>query len=124
MFISLIDVPFPPHVHFFSYHACATSNAPHHAGSHLSIVLGQQIPQRQVIHHVLDVLDAVLEAVAPAAQDVVLEVEDLEAGEDVLDELVDEQWALVVAERDGVAREAGLMLLSQSLCVRKVVDTV
>jgi hypothetical protein len=72
------------------------------------LLLRQQVPQRKIIHDILDILHPVLEPVAAAAQAVVLQVEDLEAGEQVLDELVDQQRALVVAERDGVACETGL----------------
>ena len=72
------------------------------------LLLGHQIPQRKIIHDILNVLHPVLEPVAAAAQAVVLQVEDLEAGEQVFDELVDQQRTLVVAEGDGVACEAGL----------------
>lgn len=70
--------------------------------------LGQQIPQRQVVYYVLDVLDPVLEPVTLASQDIVLEIENLKAGKHILDKLVDQQRPLVVAESDGIARKAGL----------------
>jgi hypothetical protein len=72
------------------------------------LILGQQASQAEVVHHVLDFLDAVLDAVAALAQTVVLEVQDLEAGKDVFDELGDLRWPAVVAEGDGVAGETGL----------------
>lgn len=74
------------------------------------LLLRQQIPQREIVHDILHILDPVLEPVAPTAQTVVLEVEDLEARMQVLDELVDQQRALVVAECDSVASEAGLQM--------------
>jgi hypothetical protein len=74
----------------------------------LSILLRHQIPQRQVIHHVLDILDPVLQPVAAAAQAVVLEVKNLETGVQVLDKLVDKKRSLVVAQSNGIASKAGL----------------
>jgi hypothetical protein len=74
----------------------------------LSRLLRQQVPQRQVIHNILYVLDPILEPIALPTQDIVLEVEDLKASMNILDELIDEQRALVVAERDRIARKTGL----------------
>lgn len=62
----------------------------------LLLLLRQKIPQRQVIHNILNVLDPVLEPVTAAAQAVVLQIENLEAGEQILHELVDQQGTLVV----------------------------
>jgi len=61
------------------------------------LLLRHQVPQREVVHDILYILDPVLQPVAAAAQTVVLEVENLEASMQVLDELVDEERALVVA---------------------------
>src|SRR5262249_22967438 len=55
----------------------------------LPLLRGNQIPQRQVVHHVLDLLDGVLDGVHALPQDVVLEVEHLEASVQVLDEAAD-----------------------------------
>jgi hypothetical protein len=74
----------------------------------LFLLLWQQVPQRQIVHDILNVLDPVLEPIAPTAQAVVLEVENLEACMQVLNELVDQQRTLVVAESDSIASEAGL----------------
>lgn len=74
----------------------------------LLLLLRQQIPQRQIVDNVLHVLDPIFETIAFPAQYVVLQIEDLEAGMDVLDELIDEQRTFVVAERDGIARETSL----------------
>jgi hypothetical protein len=60
------------------------------ASMHLLLLLRHQIPQRQIIHDVLDILDPVLQAIATATQAVVLEVEHLEPSVQVLDELVDQ----------------------------------
>jgi hypothetical protein len=62
----------------------------------LLLLLRHQIPQREIIHDILHILDPVLQPVAAAAQAVVLEVEDLETSMQVLDKLVDEQWTLVI----------------------------
>jgi hypothetical protein len=56
----------------------------------LLLLLRHQVPQRQIIHNILDILDPVLQTITAAAQAVVLEVEHLEASVQVLDELVDE----------------------------------
>lgn len=69
-----------------------------------------QPPKGKVVHYVLDPLDIVLDGVGPLPQDVVLEVEELEAGEQVLDEGADDERQLEVAERDGVGGEAGQLL--------------
>lgn len=74
----------------------------------LSSLLRNQVAQREIIDDILDILHPVLESIAPPAQDVVLQVKDLEACEDVLDELVDEDGSLIVPESDGIARKAGL----------------
>jgi hypothetical protein len=77
----------------------------------LLALLRHQVPQRQIVHHIFDVLDPVLQPIAAAAQAIVLEVEHLEARMQVLDELVDEQRTLVVTESDGIACKAGLSWL-------------
>jgi hypothetical protein len=75
-------------------------------------LLRQQVPQREIVHHILHILDPVLESITAAAQAVVLEVEDLESREQVLDKLIDENRTLIVTERDGVAGKARLGLLA------------
>jgi hypothetical protein len=74
----------------------------------LPFLLRHQVPQRQIIHHIFHILDPILQPIAAAAQAIVLEVQHLEASEQVLDKLVDEQRALVVAEGDSIASKAGL----------------
>lgn len=69
-----------------------------------------QTPEAQIVHNVLDPLDLVLYAVSALADDVILEVEQLEAGEEVLDEGADGEGKLEVAEGDGVCGEAGEVL--------------
>jgi hypothetical protein len=98
------------HIHVSFSFSIAAHRSPltAHRLLRLLLLLWHQVPQRQVIHDILDVLDPVLQPVAAAAQAVVLEVEDLEARMQVLDELVDEQRSLVVAERDSVASKASL----------------
>src|SRR4051812_18988438 len=54
----------------------------------------------------------VLDPVRPAPQHVVLEVQDQEARVQVLDEPADLQRHAEVAQRDGVARQAGLHIIS------------
>ena len=71
-------------------------------------LLRHQPPQTQIIHHVLDIFDSILDPIAAFAQGVVLEVEDLEAGVHVFDESCDAWGEEVVAEGYGVAGEAGL----------------
>lgn len=83
--------------------ACNTSNydpkpfvsSYHKSPRHLSYPrtrspsLWNQIPQGQIIDDILDLLDIVLDAIAPPSQRIILQVQDLEAGVDILDELAD-----------------------------------
>jgi hypothetical protein len=48
-----------------------------------------QIPQGQVVHHILDILELILEAIGSLSQSVVLQVQHLEAGVQVPDETTD-----------------------------------
>lgn len=78
--------------------------------SHLRITLPSplnQSSQTQIIDDILDPLDIILDGIGPLPQDVVLEVEQLEAGKQVLDEGADGQRQLKVAEGDGVGGQAG-----------------
>lgn len=77
--------------------------------SRLPGLFRDQVAQREIIDNILDILHSVLESIAPPAQDVVLQVEDLEACEDVLDELIDENRSLIIAESDGIARKTSLI---------------
>jgi hypothetical protein len=90
----------------------ATIPAPHFPPSQkhpfLLALLRDQVPQGQVVDHILHVLDSVLQPVALPPQDVVLQVEDLEACKHILHKLVDEQRTLVVTQCDGVTRKASL----------------
>jgi hypothetical protein len=92
--------------------ASATIPTPHfpHSQQHpyLLALLRDQVPQRQVVDHVLHILDPVLQPIALPPQDVVLQVKDLEACEHILDKLVDEERTLIVTQRDGVACKASL----------------
>lgn len=54
-----------------------------------SSLLGDQVPQREIIHNILNLLDTVLYAIASPSQRVILEVQDLEARMQILDELAD-----------------------------------
>jgi hypothetical protein len=98
------------HIHVSFSFSIAAHRSPltAHRLLRLLLLLWHQVPQRQVIHDILDVLDPVLQPVAAAAQAVVLEVEDLEARVQILDKLVDEQRSLIVAQGDGITSEAGL----------------
>ena len=65
--------------------------------SNQRILILSQAAQANVVNHVLDLFDAILDPVAPLPQRVVLEVQDLEAGVHVFDELRDLQRTAVVA---------------------------
>lgn len=80
---------------------------------HLSIPLARsldQAAQAQVVDDILDPLDVVLDGVGPLAKDVVLEVKELEPGEEVLDEGADSERQLKVAHGHGVGGEAGQLV--------------
>lgn len=70
------------------------------------MLLRDQIPQRQVVHYILGLLDGVLDRVDPLAENIVFEVEDLEAGVQILDEAADLNGQGRVAQRDAVHRQA------------------
>lgn len=69
-----------------------------------------QVSQRQIIDHILDLLDRVLDRVNPLPQDVVLEVQQLEPRVDVLDEVADLDGKLVVPQGDRVDGQAGQLV--------------
>lgn len=48
-----------------------------------------QIPQREIIHNILNFLDVIFDAVTSPSQRIILEVQNLEASVEVLDELTD-----------------------------------
>lgn len=83
-----------------------------HLSLRRTLLLGHQVPQRQIVDDILHVLDPVLQPIATTSQAIVLEVENLEASMQVLDELVDEQRALKVPKRDGIASESSLLVAS------------
>src|SRR5437868_2267984 len=66
----------------------------------------EQVPKREVINNILHLLDGVLDRVDSFAQNVVLEVEHLEAGVEVLDEGADPHGQLRVAEGHRVHSQA------------------
>jgi hypothetical protein len=69
-----------------------------------------QSSQREIIHDILHPLDIVLDGISPLPQDIVLEIEQLEARKQVLDEGADDERQLEVAQRDGVGRQARELL--------------
>ena len=79
------------------------------------LLLGQQVPQRKIIHNILHILNPVLEPVTTPAQAVVLQVENLEASKQILDELVDQKGTLVVTKCNGIACKTRLYSEQASL---------
>lgn len=71
-------------------------------------LLRNEVSQRQIVHHVLDLAHLVLDRVAASAESVVLQIQKLKAGKEILDELADEHRTLVVPKRDRVTSEARL----------------
>lgn len=72
--------------------------------------LWHQAPQGQIVNHILDLLDLIFNAITPPPQRVILEVQQLEAGKQVLDELADSKRACEVAQRDRVGRKTRELL--------------
>lgn len=66
--------------------------------------------QGEIVEDVLNALDVVLDGVGALAQNVVLEVEQLEARKEVLDKGADGQGQVKVAEGDGVGGQARQVL--------------
>lgn len=61
-----------------------------------------KVPQGKVIHDILNLLHAVLDTIAAAPQGVVLQIQDLEAGVHVLNELTDLEGPLIIAQGNRV----------------------
>lgn len=72
------------------------------------MILWEQVPQRKIIHYILNLLDLVLDGVTPLPKDIVLEVEYLETSMHIFDELANQERNVVVPHCDGVARESSL----------------
>ena len=79
-------------------------------GDRPSFLTRNQVPQRQVIHHVFNLLDVVLDAVDTLSELVVLQVEQLEASVDVLDEGADAHGQLAVSQGHGVDGKAAQLV--------------
>jgi hypothetical protein len=72
--------------------------------------LGNQVPKRQVVDNILHLLDVILDAVDLPAYDVVLQVQQLEPGEQVLDELADANRKFDISQGDRVHGQAAELL--------------
>lgn len=82
------------------------------------LLLGHKTSEAQIVHHILDFLDAILDTVRPLTKRVVLEVQDLEPGVEVLDELCNVNRTGVVALGDTVASKTGLQKsISKHVCL-------
>jgi hypothetical protein len=66
-----------------------------------------QPSQTQIIDDILNPLDIILDRISTLPEDIVLEVQQLEAGEEVLYERTDDEWKGEVAEGDAVGGQAG-----------------
>lgn len=66
------------------------------------LCLGNQVSQRKIVDDILHLLDVIFDSVDLAAHNVVLEVEQLEARKQVLDEGADADGEADVAQGDGV----------------------
>lgn len=81
--------------------------------SHLGVTLASsldQTTQAQVIDDVLNPLDVILDGIRALAQNVVLEVQQLEPGEQILDEPANNEGQLKVAVGDGVGGQTGELI--------------
>lgn len=65
-----------------------------------------QTPQAQIIHHIFHTLDVVLDGIRPLAQNIILQVQQLEPAKQVLDECADGHRQLEVPEGHGVGGQA------------------
>lgn len=65
-----------------------------------------QPSETEVIHNILHLLDLVFDNVTTLPQSVILQIEDLKASMDVLDELADQEWPQEVTKRDGIPGKA------------------
>lgn len=69
-----------------------------------------ELAQREVVDNVLYLLHVVLDGVDPLAKNVVLQVEQLEAGVEILDKLGDLHSQLIITESDRVGGETAQLI--------------
>lgn len=72
------------------------------------LLLGHKASEAEIIHNIFDFLDAVLDAIRSLAERIVLEVQNLESGMQVLDELCNVNRTRVVTLSHTVASETCL----------------
>lgn len=65
--------------------------------SRQSLPFRHKISQREVVYHILNLLHIVFDAIASPPKRVVFQIEDLEAGVEVLDKPADLKWPLIIA---------------------------
>ena len=68
--------------------------------------LWHKAPQAQIIDHLLDLLDLVLDTITSPPQAIVFQVQNLEAGVQLIHKLADLEWSCEVTESDTVRCEA------------------
>lgn len=88
----------------------------------LHLVSRDQIAQGKIVDHVFHLLDGVLDRVDALTQDVVLQIEHLEAGVEILDEGADLDCHLVVAQRDRVHGQSAQLIDDRDECEQILLD--
>lgn len=69
-----------------------------------------QIPQRQIVHNILNLANLVLQTITTAPKAVVFEVQELEAGMQIFNELAYEQGPRIIAQCYRISSEACLVV--------------
>ncbi len=78
-----------------------------HSASRLYLPIGHKVSQRQVVDHILNLLHIILNAIASPPKRVIFQIENLEAGVEILDEPADLQWPLIIAKCHRVNSQPG-----------------
>ena len=101
---------FPTHdaIHDATSAPCSQRTRPRRHRRPLGLLLGLQAADREVVHHLLHLLQIVLEAVEALPQVVVLQVEQSESGAKLAEELGHTERPQVVPGSHAVHHEPGL----------------
>ena len=86
------------------------------------LLLGEQAPQAEIVNHILNLLDLVLDAIATLAQRVVLQVQDLEPSVHLLDELGNLHRPPVITESDRIPRETRQLVQQRDQALQVLFD--
>ena len=86
------------------------------------LLLGQQTSQAEIVDNVFNFLDLVLDAIATLSQRIILQVQDLEAGVHILDELGNLHRPPVISQCDRVPRKTRQLVEQRDQTLKVLLD--